>query len=470
MKLNILQTYLDFVLDYAPYFYYIPGQGVDAEWGRGPAPAAHAIEFLYEAYYAKEFENRREDVYNKIVELADYLLSIQCSEQEKLAYGGFKSKDDSSHYYSIDAMRAIVGLLKAHRLAKATNYLEAAKLAGGTFLYNMQHKPSLLGVHDKYYGGFAQAVTIDDNWVADMHVVDLYGLIGLKKLLVRTGETKYQAMMSDVVNFYRSGFEDLYLWFSPTPYGDGAWHRTGMSENLVYDDDFGYALDGLYYYERWNSTVKHVYEQLNTIGSCVEYPTYDSTVCWAGYLDVVNHKPACEYYDCVTAGILYKIRSRYNPSALEKSVHTVNTHPDAFMYWGLKFNDFSPVENKKSVVTVSLIALMLMSHEPFSPFLRRVLPYGEDVMVYGRREINGTVTYSEGMVVKAFVSPVQASEVLIEPGYASNDYIRIYFMSDIAHRDKVIVRGVEYEVGPVEEFRLRDQLVYRAATCRRIIQ
>ena len=46
--MSALDVYLQFVLDYAPYFYYIPGSGVDPEWGRGPAPAAHAIDFLYE--------------------------------------------------------------------------------------------------------------------------------------------------------------------------------------------------------------------------------------------------------------------------------------------------------------------------------------------------------------------------------------------------------------------------------------
>ena len=49
---TVPQAYFNFVMDYAPYFYYIPGTGVDPEWGRGPAPAAHAIDFLYEAYFS----------------------------------------------------------------------------------------------------------------------------------------------------------------------------------------------------------------------------------------------------------------------------------------------------------------------------------------------------------------------------------------------------------------------------------
>lgn len=346
--MSALKTYLDFLTDYAPYFYYLPDSGtVDPEWGRGAAPAAFAIDFLSEAYNAKEFENEKSSIYDKIVELADYLLSIQCNEDTKLAYEGFKSTDASTYYYSIDAMRAIPALLKAYDLTATTGYLDAAKLAGGTFLYNMQHKPSELGVHDQYYGGFAQAVTITDEWVSDMWVIDLYSLKALKNLLDKTGETKYQTMIDDALGFYRSGLESFYLKYSPPPYGDGAWHRVGSPENLIYDDDFSYALHSLYWYEGWSPTVKKVYEFIEAIGASGEYPAYNPAVCWAGYVDVVNCKPACEYYDMVTAGILYEVRNGYDVLALEHSVNTILSKPDAFMYWGVKLTDYSPIEKKK---------------------------------------------------------------------------------------------------------------------------
>lgn len=183
---TVPQQYFTFIMDYAPYFYVIPGTGVDTEWGRGPAAAAHAIDFLNEAYQSSQFESEKTAIYNKIVELANYLVSIQCTDDGKLAYGGFQSKDGSADYYSIDAMRAVPALLKAYTLTGTTSYLDAATLAGETFLYNMQHKPSELEVHDQYYGGFAQAVTITDEWLPEMHSVDLYGLIALKKLYDRT--------------------------------------------------------------------------------------------------------------------------------------------------------------------------------------------------------------------------------------------------------------------------------------------
>jgi len=470
--MGALQIYLDFLLEYAPYFYYLPETGnVDLEWGRGPAPASFAIEFLYEAYNSKKFEDMKTNIYNKIVSLADYLLSIQCVDSEKLAYGGFKSKDESNYYYSIDAMRAIPALLKAYDLTGQVGYLDAARLAGETFLYNMQHKPSLLGVHDKYYGGFAQAVSIDDAWLVDMCIVDLYGLIALKSLHVRTSEAKYQSMIDDALAFYRSGFENLYLKYSPPPYGDGGWHRTGLLENLVYDDDFSYALNGLFWYEGWSQTVKKVYETISSIGASTEYPAYNPAVCWSGYVDVINRKPACEYYDVVTAGILFEIRNTYDVVALEQSVNTLLSRPENAMFWGLKFADLNPIENKKSIVTVSWVAHLLLNYSPITSVFAKILRvYGEPVTFYRRIESTEGVSYSESATILAIVNPAQTREVIIEPGYDSDDYVRIYTLSNLSHRDKVSVGGVEYEVGPVEDFHFQNQLMYRTAICRRLIK
>ncbi|MCW4033822.1 MAG: hypothetical protein NWF03_00485, partial [Candidatus Bathyarchaeota archaeon] len=240
---NVPQQYLDFVLDYAPYFYVIPGTGVDTNWGQGPAAAAHAVDFLAQAYEHSQFSVQKAQIYDKIVELADYIASVQCLDDQKMAYGGFKSNDTSTDYYTIDAMRAIPALLKAYQITNNYAYVTRADLAATTFLYNMQHQPSVLEVHDQYYGGFAQAVTITDTWLPEMHIVDLYGVIGLKMLHNQTGNPQLQTMIDDATSFYRSGFEELYSRYTPPPSGDGQWHRVGESD-VVYDDDFGYALNG----------------------------------------------------------------------------------------------------------------------------------------------------------------------------------------------------------------------------------
>jgi len=111
--------------------------------------------------------------------LADWILTQQNTDPARLAYGGFKSTETSTYYYSVDAARVIPALIEAHKLTGTISYLDAAKLAGATFLYNMQHPPTPT-VHDKYYGGFARAVTLADAWLPEMDIETLYGLIGLK--------------------------------------------------------------------------------------------------------------------------------------------------------------------------------------------------------------------------------------------------------------------------------------------------
>ncbi|UCE15457.1 MAG: hypothetical protein JSV12_06155 [Candidatus Bathyarchaeota archaeon] len=463
-------SYYQFIIDYAPYFYYIPGTGVDPEWGRGPAPAAHAIDFLYEAYYDSQFESKKTEISSKIVALADYLLSIQCNDNLKLAYGGFKSKDGSDYYYSIDAMRAIPTLLKAYDLTGTTAYLNATELAGETFLYNMQHKPSELGQHDRYYGGFAQAVTTADAWLLNMHIIDLHGLVGLKMLYDRISESQYKTMIDDALGFYREGFEDLYLYYKPPPSGDGEWHRIGSSENEIYDDDFSYALNGLFWYEGWSETVEKVYTLLNAISSSVDYPVYNPAVCWAGYIDVVSRKPACEYYDAVTSGILRQIRAGYDALSLEFSVKIISLHQDEFMYWGPKFTDYSPVENKKATVTVSWLSLLFLKYNAvLTPFTRVLRKQGERVTLHPVREAKEYVSYGEELTIKAIVNPTRPDEIVIEPGYIVNDYITIHVFSAIRYHDKIEWQGVAYEIGPVEDFRFQGKTMYRRAVCRRLI-
>jgi len=464
-------SYYQFIIDYAPYFYYIPGTGVDTEWGRGPAPAAHAIDFLYEAYYDSQFESKKTEIYNKIVSLADFLVSQQyVADPAKLAYGGFKSTETSTYYYSIDAIRAIPALLKAYDLTGTAGYLDAAKLAGGTFLYNMQHKPSELGQHDKYYGGFAQAATTADAWLPNMHIIDLYGLIGLKMLYDRTEEPEYKAMIDDALAFYREGFKDLYLYYKPPPSGDGKWHRIGLSENEIYDDDFSYALNALFCYEGWSETVEKVYNLINTIGPSVDYPAYNPAVCWAGYIDVAGRKPACEYYDAVTSGILWRVRADYDALSLEFSVKVIGLHQDEFMYWGPKFNDYSPMENKKATVTVSWLSLLFLKYNAvLTPFTRILRKQGERVTLYPVREARESVSYGEELIIEAIVSQARPDEIIIEPGYIVNDYITIHVFSAIRHHDKIERQGIAYEVGPVEDFRFQGKTMYRRAVCRRLI-
>jgi hypothetical protein len=456
------EAYYQFVMDYAPYVYVIPESGPDPAWGRAAFAAAFAIDFLCETYSAKQFEDRKTAIYNKIVELADWLLTQQCTDPAKKAYGGFKSNENSTYYYSVDACRVIPSLLRAYELTNDTDYLNAAKLAAGTFLKTMQDQQA--------YGGFARAVTIENSWLLQLDVECLYGLIGLKMLAEKydvANTSLYQNMMSKAVGFLLEGFENLWLYYDPA---DSKWHRVGLAENEIYDDPLAYALVGLYDYEGWSLTCQKVYNFINTIRASAQYPAYNPAICWAGYIDVITRFPACDYYDAVTSGILWKIRKYHDKPSFAFSKQIIEKHQNEFMFWGAKHTDYSYVENKQAMATVCWLAQLFINYEePITRFTQILRSKGESITLYPVREAAETVSYGEGIDILAIVSPTRVEEVLIEPGYIVNDYLNVYTFAPLRQHDKVRRKGVDYEVLGVQALDFQGETAYFKANCRRLI-
>jgi hypothetical protein len=459
---TVPEAYYQFIMDYAPHVYVVPGSGPDLTWGRATFAAAFAIDFLCEAYSAKQFEDRKTDIYNKIVSLADWILTQQCTDPAKKAYGGFKSSENSVYYYSVDACRVIPSLLRVYQLTDDADYLNAVNLAGATFLKTMQDQQA--------YGGFARAVTIEDSWLLQLDVECLYGLIGLKMLAEKydvANASLYQTMMAKAVGFLREGFENLWLYFDPS---DGKWHRVGLSENEIYDDPFAYALVGLYDYEGWSLSCQKVYNFINSIRASAQYPAYNPAICWAGYIDIILRFPACDYYDAVTSGILWKIRKHHDKPSFAFSKQIIDMHQEEFMFWGVKHADYSYVENKQAMATVCWLAELFLNYEePLTPFSRILSSKGEKITLYAVREAAETVSYSEAVDIKAIVSPARIDEVLIEPGYIINDYLTVYTFTPLRQRDKIRRKGVDYEVLGVQAFDWKGETAYFKANCRRLI-
>jgi hypothetical protein len=469
---KVPDAYYQFVMDYAPYVYVVPETGPDPEWGRAAFAAGFAVDFLFEAYFDPQFDARSAEIEAKIVELADWILTQQCTDTEKQAYGGFRSAEGSTTFYSVDACRTIPALLKAYELTSNAAYLNSAKLAAATFLYNMQHKPSQLGVHDRYYGGFARAVTLSDEWHAQMDVECLYGLVALKLLCESDPANKstYEAMILDATGFYREGLEGAYVYFEPPSCGDAQWHRTGLDERTAFDDTQAYALLGLYSYESWSSTVQKAYAFLNAIGASPQYPAYNQAICWAGYINVAARAPACDYYDCVTVGILGQIRRDHDKPAYAFSTKIIGMHPDAFMFWGAKHADFGFVENKQAMATVCWLAQLLLSYEePVTRFTQILGSKGENLTLHPVKEAGEMTAYGEGIDLKGIVLPAKAEELLLEPGYVTIDYLTLHVFAPMRRRDKIRRNGVDYEVLSVQDFMLKGDVAFRKAACRRFI-
>jgi len=459
------------------YTYYVAKGGTvdhgDKSFGKGAFPAAFAIEFLYEAYSATQFSSKQAEILAKIVELSDWLLTQQCLNDTKKAYGGFVSSDGGSQYWSIDAGRVIPALLKAYALTSTAGYLNAAKLAGYTFLYTMQQQPSILGVHDKYYGGFARYVTIDDAWSQLMMVEDLYDFIGLKMLAETydiANAVKYLTMMSDAIAFLREGFEQLYLHFDPKPNGDGKWHRVGINETEVYDDPVSFALLGLYAYEGWSFTCQRVYNFVQSIRASGQYPAYWPEICWPGYLDVITKFPACAYYDAITTGILWKIRKERDPASFKLAYQIVEKYQDEFLYWGPIFTDYSPITPQKGMANVTWLARMFLNYEePLTQFTRILNTKGEAVLLYAIRQAVEIVSYGEPLDILAVVSPLTIEEVILEPGYLFNDYLVFYTFIPVRVHDKIRRKGEDYELQSVQPFTYENQTIYFKSIARRLL-
>ncbi len=444
----------------------------DTTYGRAAFAAAFATEYLYEAYKAGQFSSTKAAILTRIAELADFILTQQCTNAALKAYGGFKSADTSTAYYSVDAGRCIPALLKAYELTKDADYLTAAKLAGYTFLYNMQHEPATLGLTDTYYGGLAMYVTDADAYGTVFMVEDCYDLIGLcmlARIYDKTNATRYNSIMADMVDFYREGLETFYLYYQAPPYGTGIWYRIGLEDEQIYDDPISYALLGLYTYEGYSETVQRVYDFIQSIPQNGTYPAYQPCVCWPGYINVVTKAPDSAYYDAVTIGILESIRKVVDKPSYELAYQIANKYPDEFMFWGPIYTDYSPITPQKAVTEVAWLARMFLNYSlPLTDFSYMLETEGERVQLFSVEQATDATTYAPALAMPAVIKNGNIKETYVEAGYVITDYLTMYSLLPVRPRDKIRRRGGDYEVQSVQKVILENQPICYKSELRRL--
>jgi hypothetical protein len=457
---TVPQAYYDFIMRFAPYLYIIPPDIPDPAYGKGVLSSAFAINFLSQAYASSQYASKQTQIRDKIVELADWTLTQQCLDPAKQAYGGFKSGETSTYHYSVDAGRCIPALLEAYQITSNAAYLDAAKLAGGTFLKTMQDKQS--------FGGFARAVSIDDAWLLELDVECLYCLIGLQMLMGIDAEhaSLYRGIADKAIAFLRAGFEGLWLYFELS---DSQWHRVGLSENQIYDDSFSFALLGLFTYEGWSDSCKTVYGSLQGI-KAAEYPAYNPAVGWPGYIDVKDRCPACTYYDGITSGILWRIRAAHDKPSFAFSMQIVEKYQNEFMNWGPTFTDYSPITPAKAMANVSWLAQLFLNYVEPATDLNRILALnGENLTLFPLLDVGDRTSYADGLPLKAIVATGTAGELVFEVGYAMQDYITVYSFVPLRVHDKVRRANVDYEVQTVQPFAVSGDPEYFKSVCRRLL-
>ncbi|MCL4410229.1 MAG: hypothetical protein M1356_07960, partial [Gammaproteobacteria bacterium] len=63
----------------------------------------------------------------------------------------------------------------------------------------------------------------------------------------------------------------------------------------------------------------------------------------------------------------------------------------------------------------------------------------------------------------------KAEEILLEPGYIVNDYLVLHVFAPVRRHDKVTRNGIDYEVTSIQDFTFKDEVAFRKATLRRLL-
>jgi hypothetical protein len=185
---------------------------------------------------------------------------------------------------------------------------------------------------------------------------------------------------------------------------------------------------------------------------------------------VVQKFPACAYYDAVTSGILWKIRAAHDKPSLALSVQVIQKHQDQFLFWGPVFTDYSPITPQKAMANVTWLARFFLNYQdPVTNFSSVLDSSGEILTLYSIQEAADQVTWGEDLEMKATVTMGTAGEVMIEPGYAIEDYVTVYSFLPVRVHDKIRRAGVDYEVSVVQAFDLNGDPEFYKSVCRRLI-
>jgi len=140
------------------------------------------------------------------------------------------------------------------------------------------------------------------------------------------------------------------------------------------------------------------------------------------------------------------------------------------MFWGAKHSDYGFVENKQAMATVCWLSQMFLGYEaPVTRFTQVLNSKGENLTLHPLTEAGEKTSYGEGISVKAIVLPTKNEEILLEPGYVTNDYISLHVFAPVRHGDVVRRNGVDYQVQNVQEFTFNGDVAFRKVSCRRLV-
>lgn len=80
----------------------------------------------------------------------------------------------------------------------------------------------------------------------------------------------------------------------------------------------------------------------------------------------------------------------------------------------------------------------------------------------------GTV-FEPSRTIKAIVSRGSIAETIADPGYSTDDFIRLHTASQLQHKDRIVYQGSTFEVGPPDTIRFRGAIVLVQVLCKKMI-
>ena len=374
-SLPLLVTMKDWVLTHAPHHKYNPEtdeHDIDENSGRflrKSGSTCHSIRFLCKYH---EAVSQDKDVFDKITNLSDFILSMQYTENPNEGhYGAFiKNEGDTDGYhYATNASHCAEALLLAYQTTKQVKY-KTASIIAADFLIRMQH-PTLGGIYEYYNASSSHPMK---NRISTKL---LMALPLFKMIYEETGEEKYNragiALRSSILTYgLENGYEYyLFDWPEESRAGDNLWHRdkSGGEERYMYGDSASFAVRGIYEYEGHSEWLESVYEFYNSFTGGENAPDYNPDICWAGYLSpeikTIN-RTGTGYYDMINIGILMPYRMQFDVEAYELSRQMMFDNPEAAMFWGLRLSyELEDIEPWQNNITISNIAEGLVQTNPY---------------------------------------------------------------------------------------------------------
>ena len=151
-------------------------------------------------------------------------------------------------------------------------------------------------------------------------------------------------------------------------------------------------------------------------------------------------------------------------------MQVISKYQDEFLFWGPVFTDYSPITPQKAMANVTWLAELFLNYQdPVTDMTRAIDLNGENLILHSVEEAADQVAWSEGLSIKGLVTMGAAGEIVIEPGYITEDHITVYSFLPVRVHDKIRRRGVDYEVLTVQVLDLNGDPQYFKAVCRKLI-